>query len=207
MGRRIFQLLDSLVENWELVRWAIPGVAMLTAYLSGAWAWLYGESPPVITAVVFTMLTVTMIFFTYVPEFLKKRFQRPFAISVSSMLRQVEKFSDRVDLYVFILNRSPKNRVALDFVCYLRLPNGRESWSTRPTSGNIASGLGPEEHTAGTISFNMASVNDLMGNKDTPSNTYPPDGEMYLQVVDRISGRWARFRVPGSYPPDFFILK
>lgn len=114
----------------------------------------------------------------------------PFAIRCDFMAKG-EHF---LSVNTFILNRSPSHRVALEFQACFVLTDGTRLWLRPDELGGIQPGLAPQEYTAGMLSFSIES------------QKLPEAQEIKLQVVDRVSGRWALFKLTGSFPPGFFRL-
>jgi hypothetical protein len=213
--RYFFRALDFLVDHWEQLRWIDPGVALLVTWLFGWWA-RFSMLPAVeIATVALVVMAATLAILTLLPQYLRQHFPRPFAVSVSSVVTTDESRRHNIEVYAYVINRSPRNRILLEFSLCYRTAEGEEHWSWQPESQTIKSGLGPEKHTEGIIAFHLKPVE---GFRPTAPNEvyiyenreeYTPTGTsargIYLDVVDRLSGRHAHFRIPGTYPSNFFI--
>jgi hypothetical protein len=191
---------------------------MLSAYAFLVGEWLSGQPLVTIIAIAINIFAVFFFLLTYVPQQLGKLYPRPFAVSVPSIITTGgTTHRNNVQISTYIINRSLKNRVILEFAICLRSADGQESRSQQPELHDINPGLGPQEHTEGVIAFNVSPVGDLI--PTDPKGLYIYDGTIrisgprptndklngiYLHVIDRLSGRDKCFRIPGSYPQGYF---
>lgn len=167
---------------------------MLSAWFFGWWASLSDQPPVIITTIAMTVLAATLVIYTHVPVLLQRRFPRPFAVKVDEMMYTEQD----IVIPVFILNRSSQDNLVLVFDLFLTCEGSPERWVSSPGTKDIEHNLGPKRSTTGVISIHSDFLKPY---------TQAPGFEAWLRIIDRVSGRWAKFRVPGDYPKTFFHLK
>jgi len=195
MGKfgQLLDTIDSFLSWWERLvpsTWNKALVGVLTMYFLSYWSYL-SEQPPVVT-VTLTLVAIasTVFLFTFIPPLLRKAIRPSFEAVVSDLLR-----SERdIQMRISVINRSPRNRMVLEFAICLQEKSGRQVWFLDPDAQGINTGLGPQEKTEGMI------VGGYLG-KATQLDL-SQDAKVFLRVADRISIRHVFFEVPGTYPPN-----
>ena len=217
MGRSFFKLLDFLLDYWDQVIWWVPGVALITGWVMGGWAALSALYAVEIVTITLVTTAAMLALLTLLPQYLRQRFPRPFAVSVSTVLTEGEDHPYNVKVDLRIINRSRTDPLILEFALCFRQADGQEQWSHHPELSDMPTQVKPQQEVHGAIAFFMESFGDFIptaphgvylydGTLQTAATSVRKDtpGGIFLHITDRWSGRDKLFRIPGSYPPGYF---
>lgn len=193
---RVLGRIDSFLSWWERLvpsSWNKALVGVVTAYLFTYWAALTEQAGVVIAACGLGAVASAVILFTYLPPLLKKSLSPPLMVVTHPSTLS----SQGGALPIFVVNRSPRSRVHLEFLLHIPLSDGTEvrallHWF--PGQG-FTPRLGPGESTGGRLHCTSLPQQDR--------GAYLYD-KAYLRVVDYVSARSLTVGIPGGFPPEEF---
>jgi hypothetical protein len=186
----ISKLADFIVDHQDKIQQWAPGVGLVMTWLFSAWTWLSGQPPVVITAVAITIFAATLVILTEIPQWLERYKPRPFAVQADFLFVSLS----HLNFVAEIFNRSKHERIELEFSIHLQAEGKPATRFLSIDEHNIRRNLGPQQSTRGFFSVSLSGTGY---NQDVHFETH-------LRVIDRLSGRWVIFKIPGQFPPDFF---